>query len=332
MNKLTDYVLAVRTAGSPPGPEGIKTVDLVPGEGDITSSTLDALRTSGLIPEDFRSRVIYLAPEGPGCLVPYTALCGFAGRRVDAYAGGTVLEFSRLDQEDLPDAGRPPGHLMWAQVGGPAAEGIPTVHLDPDGGATPEAVSVIRYAARLRMVPPESAHGALVMLMIVAAIRRRTEDRFPYLSTGTEPAPVTKADPNQGIDLENIRRGAARHRQLLRAGRRGAEVVPPVPVSDRNKRLTRANNADIRVVLRRLGSSPEADDAGHWHCPRARRHRHGDRNPSMTVYKDNRARCQHCDAEKIGPLRLIVDVLGLTPDEAATFILESDRAIGAHAG
>lgn len=328
MKQLTDYVLVIRTAGSPPAPEGVKSVQLLPEEGDITSAVIACLSKSGLTAADFRSRVIYLAP-GHGGLVLYAALCGFAGRRIDAYADGAVLEFSRLDPsgEAFPDAGRPPGTLMWGQVGGPAVEGMPTVHLESgaQGLVSREAATVIRYAARLRMVPPESARDALAMFVLVAALRRRADDRFPFLSTGTEPTPVTKDDPDQGLDLEMVRREAARYRQELRAARRSAEIVPPEPVSPRNERIRQANAVDIQSVLRRVGSS--ADEADLWHCPRPRRHTNGDENPSLKVYGDNRTRCHRCDAEKVGPVRLVIDVLGVTLDEAAAFILDSDRVL-----
>ncbi|MEV5709685.1 hypothetical protein [Actinoallomurus sp. NPDC052274] len=329
MNKLTDYVLAIRTAGSPPVPNVAKTVDLVPGDGDAITSVINGLRASGLTPADFRARVVFLAPEGISGLATYAALCGFAGRRIDAYADGTVLEFSRLDRqaETFVDAGKPSEFLVWAQVGGPTAEGVPTVQLGAgeQGLVSPEAASVIRYAARLRMVPPGSAREALAMFVLVAALRRRADDRFPYLSTGTEPVPVSKEDPNQGIDLEAVRREAARFRQEFRAARKGAEVVPPVPVSARNRRLAEANAVDIRELLRRLGSSP--DERGLWYCPRPGRHSDGGQSPSVKVFGDNRARCHRCDPEKAGPVRLAVDVLDITPDEAANFILNSDRVI-----
>lgn len=337
MNELTDYVLAIRTSGSPPGPPGVKTVDVTPGTGDVTAAAVEGLRRSGLTPADFRSRVIFMAPDDPLCLVPYAALCGFAGRRIDAYAGDTVLEFSRLapDGRAFPDAGRPPGHLMWAQAGGPDtpdAPGMPTVRLAPGsaGLTTPETVTVIRYAARLRMVPPAAARDLLTMFLLIAAIRRRSDDRFPYLSTGAEPAPVTKDDPAQGIDLEKVRRAGADHRRQMRAVRRAAEIVPPVPVSARDQRIAQANGADITRVLARLGST--ADPSGRWRCPRPGRHANSDENPSLTLYGDNRVRCQRCDAEKVGPIRLIIDVLGLTPDEAATFILDSTRTLDTRTG
>lgn len=329
MYRLTDYVLAIRTPGSPPPPDGVKTVDLVPGEGDAVTSAITALENSGLTVADMRSRAIFMAPPGSQGLVMYAVLCGFAGRRVDAYADGAVLEFSRLDPngEAFPDAGRPPGHLMWGQVGGPVVDGMPTVQIDPGTPEliSPEAVTVIRYAARLRMVPPESARDALATFVLVAALRRRADDRFPHLSTGTEPVPSTKSDPGQGIDLEKARRDAAAYRQRLQAARDRAEIVPPVAVSPHNQRIAKANAVDIRTVLRRLGSS--AGEGGLWRCPRPRRHSNRDENPSMRVHGDDRARCHRCDAEKVGPVRLVVDVLEVTPDEAASFILDSDRTV-----
>lgn len=334
MNELTDYSLAIRTTGSPPAPPGIKAVDLVPGPGNVVAATLDALRSSGLAPADFRSRVIFLAPPGSGCLVPYAALCGFAGRRIDAYADGAVLPFSRLGRDggEFPDAGRPPGHLVWAQAGGPTAVGIPTARIEPgaQGLVTPEAVTLIRYAARLRLVPPDSARDALAMFMLVAAVRWRGDDRFPYLSTGTEPPPETKEAPGQGIDLESLRRAAAQYRQELRAAQRNAEIVPPRDVPAADRRLAEANSVDIRAVLGRLGSTLGEKDR--WHCPRPRRHSNGDENPSMKVYGENRTRCQRCDPEKVGPLRLVIDVLGVTADEAASFILDSDRTVDLRVG
>ncbi|GAA4096715.1 hypothetical protein [Actinomadura miaoliensis] len=330
MYKLTDYLLAIRTTGSPPAPAGVKTVDLVPtGSDDVISATLGGLRASGLTAADFRSRAIFLAPDGPAGLVTYAALCGFSGRRVDAYAGGTVLAFSRLgdDGASFPDAGRPSEFLLWAQVGGPVADGIPTVHLGSAGQemVSPQAATVIRYAARLRMVPPDSARDALAMFVLVAALRRRADDRFPFLSTGTEPVPVGKNAPDQGIDLERLRQEAVRYRQELRIARRGADIVPPVPLSPHDRRIAEANGVDVRTLLRRLGSSADEEDM--WHCPRPRRHSNGDERPSMKVYENGRARCHRCDAERIGPVRLAVDVLGVTPDEAASFILDSDRVV-----
>ncbi|OLT37711.1 hypothetical protein BJF79_05725 [Actinomadura sp. CNU-125] len=270
MHKPTDYLLAVRTTGSPPAPDGVKTVDLVPGgEDDVVSGVIGGLRASGLTAADFRARVVFLAPEGPGALVPYAALCGFAGRRLDVYADGAVLDVSRLDRhgESFADVGRPGGFLMWAQVGGREAAGIPTVHVGSGAEpVTPEDAAVIRYAARLRLVPPDSARAAFAVFTLVAALRRRADDRFPFLSTGAEPVPAGRNDPEQGIDLERLRREAVRYRQELRIARRGADVVPAVPASAHDARIAEADGTDVRTVLPRLGSAPGGESR--WHCPR----------------------------------------------------------------
>ena len=350
MRNPTDYQLAVRTTGSPPAPEGVTAVTLRPTrdpDGDTgagaVAAALGGLRASGLTAADLRSRVLFLAPEGTAAgLVAYAALCGFSGRRLDVWADGTVLEADPIDRAGaaVPDPGPPPRFLTWAQVGGPVAEGIPTVAIPgldrlagggrggdgPGGGpvADPQVVSVIRYAARLRMVPPGSARAAFTLFLLVAAMRRGAADRFPFLSTGREPVPHGRDAPGQGIDLERLRQEAVRYRRGQRRARRaGAEIVPPVPLPPHDARAAGADRADVREVLRRLGARPGAD--GLWFCPRPGAHPEG--RPTLRLYGDGRARCPRCDTERVGPLRLVVEVLGVTPDEAATFILDSDRVI-----
>ncbi|MGI5224382.1 hypothetical protein [Actinoallomurus sp. CA-142502] len=323
MPTLTDYALAIRTEGSPPAPEGVRTVDLVLEEGDVISSTVGAMRSSGLTAADFRSPAIFLAPAGRHGLVTYAGLCGFAGRRIDAYADGVILRFSRLhhDGGPFPDAGEPDEALVWAQVGEPFADGVRCVALGPSqpGLVSPEAATVIRYAERLRMVPPDSSRDSLAMFVLVAALRRRSDDRFPFLSTGEEPVPVTEDDPEQGIDLEKVRQEAVRYRL-----EQGEDTESG---SHHDERIREADAVDIRTLLRRLGSSSDGPDRDEWRCPRPSRHWNGDEDSSMHVYSDNRARCPGCDAEKLGPIRLALDVLGITPDEAASFILDSDRVV-----
>jgi hypothetical protein len=55
MHKLTDYLLAIRTPDSPLAPAGVKTVELVPAEGDdVIASTIGGLRVGGLTAADLR--------------------------------------------------------------------------------------------------------------------------------------------------------------------------------------------------------------------------------------------------------------------------------------
>jgi transcription antitermination factor NusA-like protein len=332
VRQLTDYALGIRCPGAPPMPGGIKAIELQLGgcvDDDPIARAVDTLACSGLTGADFRSRVVFLANDDAGgeteTLLLYAALCGLAGRRVDAYAAGVVLEFSRPDRQggDVVDAGRPPAYLEWAQAGGPVAEGMPTVALKQIG---PAEVTVIRNAARLRFVPPPSAKAALDAFITMAGIRRRKRERFPYLSTGYEPVPVGKDDPRQGIDLEGVRLAAEQLRkQLRRSAATEATIVPPTAVSPRLVRIAEANTVDIRSVLRRLGST--ADESGRWFCPRSGRQGLGHPGPTVRVSGDNRAQCNRCDQENLTPVRLVVETLDLAPDEAVSFVTEDGGAV-----
>lgn len=335
---LEDYLLAVRVTGAPPAPPGLETVSLswrpgtdrrgqpVDAVRDAVAA-LDAVADSGLTTADSYTRIVFLAPPGPTGLVPYAALHGFLNRWIDVHADGAVLE--------MPGAGGPAGefvaprrpepHLMWAQLGGPRRTDLPWVFYpeDCDGELDPQAMGVVHRAARLRMVPPGSATAAFAMLAEVARLRRRGDAlRFPYVSTGLEPLPVSKTDPHQGIDLEAIRRAAAEYRRMLRNALPRAEPVPAQPVGPLNQRITEANTVDAREVLPRLGSRP--GDGSGWSCPRAPLGHSEDW--TLRLHPDNRLRCHYCEAEKITLVRLVAETLDLTPDQAAAFLLDPPGA------
>jgi len=43
----------------------------------------------------------------------------------------------------------------------------------------------------------------------------------------------------------------------------------------------------------------------------------------MRIYPDDQtARCFRCDSERVGPLRLTIDTRGLSPDEAARWLID----------
>ncbi|MGC4807448.1 hypothetical protein [Micromonospora sp. DT233] len=318
--ELDRYPLALRAPGAPQAPAGTETVDLrMRADHDPATAAIDALRASGLTAAHFRSRVVFLASDGPETLVLYAAVCGFAGRRIDAYADGALLRFSDRGphQDEFPDAGRPPRYLEWAQAGGPPASGIPTASLDP---ADASSVTLIRYAARLRFVPPASPRAALEAFVTIVDIRRRRPknqfNRFPFLSTGREPVPVAKKDPHQGVDLEWVRAAAEAYRQdLRRSGDEAPEIVASRPVGGHLRHIAEANQVDIRRVLARLGST--LDESGRWTCPGP--HQHDDELGTLLI-RDNRARCRTCWPEALSPVRLAVEARGLSPDEAVRFV------------
>ncbi|WDZ87490.1 SAV_2336 N-terminal domain-related protein [Micromonospora cathayae] len=335
--EVRGYELVLRVPGAPPAPAGVRTVELRLADGaESPEGAVGALRASGLSAADFVARVVLFAGEVRETLIHYAALYGFAGRRVDAYAERRLLRLSQPDPEydDFPDAGRPDGYLEWGQAGGPPAAAVPTVSLDL---RDPRNVTVIRYAARLRLVPPPTPRAALQALVRVAAIRRRDRgERLPFLSTGREPAPVGKEDPAQGVDLERVRRAGQNHRQeLRRADHIVDDLLPPRPRPPWLRRMAEANAVDIRTVLARLGSEP--DETGKWRCPIGPAHdgpahdgpAHDgpahDGAATVRVSGDNRARCARCQAEKVGPVRLVVEARGIAPDEAVSVVLGEEH-------
>ncbi|MDG4816425.1 hypothetical protein O7628_13040 [Micromonospora sp. WMMD956] len=330
---LSGYDLAIRCPGAPAAPNGVKTVDLRLGDGwddDPVGRAVEALERSGLGRADFKSRVVLLANDDTGgereTLVLYAALYGLAGRHVDVYAGGTVLELSRPDWAtgDLPDAGRPPKWLPWAQAGGPPPEGIPWVPLE---GNDPDQVTVIRHANRLRFVAPAGTRPAVEAFVRLAAIRRRPKgERFPHLSTGHEPVPTRKDDPLQGIDLYAVVEAARRYQEeQRRSAADAATVVAPREVSPRLRRIAEANRVDVVSVLQRLGFSQ--GESGKWRCPWSGAYPDSTLADTVQVTDDNRARCKSCPQWELAPVALVAETRESAPDEAVSFVLDDDAAV-----
>jgi hypothetical protein len=63
------------------------------------------------------------------------------------------------------------------------------------------------------------------------------------------------------------------------------------------------------------------DGAGKIHCWYPERHQHGDRTASVGVRKtNNTVKCFGCDSRPIGPIDLVMDVLGVPAADAALWI------------
>ncbi|RJL21229.1 hypothetical protein [Bailinhaonella thermotolerans] len=315
--------------GDAPQDADAKIVNLTPAAGaPLEEAVIEALEKSGLTPADLRSRTLFTVGEGVDsrtAIAAYAALCGFARRRIDAEAGGVVLQLSELHQQMVgrPDAGVPDARPLWAQTGAahPVLPAVPEVGMNP----SPEDVTIIRHSGRVRMVPPEHVALALVTFVIVAALRVRGRgDRLPTLSTGAEPEPEGVETTDQGVDLEGLRRRASALRQDLRTAGNRDEIAPAAPITQRQRLLARANAWPIAEVMVRLGA--ESDPDGElWHCPRPERHLNGDQNPSMRL-RDGQARCDKCDkGVPVGPLALVQDALGVSADEARAWLESGAR-------
>jgi hypothetical protein len=271
------------------------------------------LSASGLSPADLRSRsLLVVGTDAPTACALYATLIGLSGRFLDVSDGQRVVAAEQVAQAAAAwsNTGRLGEPVPEAQIG----HQHPTLPSVGVGAAlSPAEVSIVSYARRLRFVPPPDPLVALTQLIAIAAVRRRGLDqRLPVLTAGEEPA-----DLAAGIELETLRQAGQDLRRRLDLPERSA-LVDAVAPTVRQERLTATAGADLAATLLRLGAR-QNESTGLWHCPRPERHTNGDANASMKLTGSG-LRCFRCDAERIDALRLVIDTLGCTPDEAADWL------------
>ncbi len=286
------------------------TVTLPADPEDHVAAVMEAWTGRGLTIFDQRSRMLFVAGEGPDVIAYYAAVCGLAKRWIEIQVGGVPLDFQRACDEgrELADAGSPAERLVWAQVGGEDPGHLPYAAFEAGTSLGREAVSMIRHAPRLRLVPPGRVEPALLCFALVAGIRGA--ERLPFLSTGREPEPDGRDSPDQGIDLHEIRRRIGVHRRLRRPD--ADEIVRPGTDLAGYRRLAQANAMPVEPVLLRLGCSATADDPALWDCPRTGPPHKKDARPSLRIRR-NRARCGVCDREPLTPVQLARTPCGSPP-------------------
>lgn len=257
-----------------------------------------ALAKAGITAADFRTRVEAVTT---GFASPYDAVIfsatiyGFSGRFIPVRIEDD--EINPLTGE-IPALEKPesvPEEITFTNPEELSAEGVNLIFtkrsvLDLNNTTDVDATSMLFTAAHVR--------------------KRDHHERFPDIIWGED-----------RIRLEEVRAEGAASREEGRASTKRSTVEAAEP-SPRHKRLQRASEAPIADVMRRLGTS--SDETGEkWHCPRPWRHSNGDRNPSMRIV-DGRTRCYRCDPEWVDSLRLVMDALNHTPDEAAVWIESGD--------
>lgn len=314
-------VLTCGTDLTPPGDH--KVVDITPTDG-TTDAVIAALESSGLTTADLRTQILVvfggdkLTPSEQ--LVVYSALLGFSGRRLHVAIDGAVFDTVAFDEavRQVEDAGQPPAIPLHVQVAATARQDLPVVPFQHLG--SPRGASMVRFAKRVRLVPGDTTLDAIRQFVAVAGLRARGRtERLPFLVNGDEPAPTPDDYSSPlGIDLEGVRRAGVSLRKRSRGDDRGA-LVEKVTLTPRQMRLVSAEQVPVEQTMQRLGARYNGEVEA-WHCPRPTRHTNGDQNPSMRVV-NGKVRCGRCDRERVDSLRLVMDVTGLTPDEAADWLL-----------
>ena len=326
MSSSRPYQVCLYVGTKQPTIDDVKVVNLTPTELTADAITV-VLQSSGLSPSDLRSKVVFMADPGADAvreaIAVYAALCGYAGRRVDITVGDDVLDAAALDAKlrTLADAGKPESAIDHVQFG-VAHDVLPSVL--PGAGLSDAQVGLLRFARRVRFVPVNDVLGALTQFIAIAAIRARgDQDRFPYLVEGNEP--VVEPDATSdivGVCLDELRRAASDVRRHQRFDNREA-LAEHEDLDERRRRLLAASAQPIEEVMARLGASLD-EEHDLWHCPRPDRHSNGDANASMRIQR-GKVRCYRCDAERVDSLRLVMDTLDLTPDEAADWLLATPQ-------
>jgi hypothetical protein len=328
MTAARPYQVCLYVGSQPPALDDVKVVDLTPASLDA-DAVLAPIKASGLTPADLRARVFFLADgDRDKALAVYAALLGFAGRRLDLSTGGgfVVAADFEASARRLPDAGRPSDPIDHLQLGAVTHPVIRSIAVAD--ALTPDDVSAVRFARRLRFVPADNPIAALAQLIAVAAIRSRRDgtDRLPYLCAGDEPL---AEDPAAivGTCLDTLRRAGVELRRSLRSDDRGA-LVDRLDASPRQLRLLAGADLPIEATLVRLGAKDDPE-TGLWHCPRPGRHTNGDAHASMKVIK-GKTQCFRCDSERVDSLRLTMDSLTLSADEAAAWLADDTKTVAPH--
>lgn len=310
--------------GVPSGlPEGASVV-VVPSDAHDVSSWVEALSGSGLTGADLRTHLlIHPDPHDSVAAVLFaTAMAGFAGRVPDMAIGAAVLNSSAVYRSvaAFRSESKPVEPVRAVVSGDLTVEGA--IYVDFSQPFPPELVAELRHAKHGVLASDgRSSVEMLTSLVVLSGLRElRRKPRFPWFlsadfSMSSEHGDLRPTPPENSYDLEALRRSAGAVRRVARIDVRDA-VVDAGSLPPRAVRLSSAAASDMAVVLAALG----AEQVGLvWRCPRPDRHTNGDRDPSAEL-TDKGFLCHRCDVEPVDALRLVSDVLVLSPDEACDWL------------
>lgn len=271
-----------------------------------------AIESAAISASDLRSSAVVVVDANIDQAIfaaAFTALSTMAARWLPVMTAGSVS-----DLEDLAGSlrkrvrGSKPSDNDKILSVGFVSEEIDAVTL---GGTNVEevnnAMNRVQFTKEVVIAPAPSIVALAATLVAVAELRRRPNLERPGTFVGSD----------GNVELAQIRSAAA---SLRRKSQSSHAIAPREEVPTYLSPLIAADALDMELVMKALGARPGPDTKPVWHCPRPTRHTNGDRVPSMRV-REGRARCMRCDGEQVGPVRLTADTLGVTPFEAAEWLL-----------
>lgn len=302
-------------AGERPDVESITMCHLNMNEPTVEGS-LSMLRESGLNAADLRSKTLF-HPDSTRPLISllmYTALLGFAGRKIDFTDGLSVYDPISIEKIVLSEYNleiHKESEVEKVLIGPRNLTHEPEYeYIDIDSKLDYYSMNLIKQSKDVIVdITNTSSINTLLIFNTVASLRaKNSNERLPKI-----------AHAGSVYNLEEIRKACNELRRSTRTDDRDT-IVDKANLTDRELKLLKASRVPIEKALTLLGSEKN-DQTDFWRCPRPTRHKNGDANPSLKI-SEEKVRCFRCDQEPIDSLRLVVDSLGCSPDDAAKILLE----------
>jgi hypothetical protein len=239
----------------------------------------------------------------------YSFIIGYAGRRVDFSFDGYITKIDKLHNfaRKKIDAGKI--ELQNEEVIIGDKKNSEEININFKSEITPDLVSTLRYAKKLIIKESSiSVQQELLQFVIISSLRIKDK---------AENLPSFCNIIGDCIDLDEYRKKGSEYKKRLRSVIE-IELIERTDLSERQVEIEKYDQIDIAKVISFLGSKKN-EDLDLWHCTRPYNHRNKDANPSMTII-DNKTRCFRCDTEEIGPIRVILETLNISPDDAVNVI------------
>lgn len=308
-------------------PQSQRTEIRIPADKDY----IGALEKSGLTASDTKTKTLVVLKERSlEALTTYVALCGLASRTLDCAIDGVLCHFLSIPQSADPvtplGSSSPPEDILIVGT-------APGISMDFAQMLEEENIVRIHNAKKVVLTGAFAVNPSIFgeefltlvqTVMLLASVRQKpAAARYPALHISStydvsDLVKIQQGDTSFLVDLEAIRKEGGKMRRSSRTDDR-TELIPPVDLTPRQRVLMQAADVNVEEILTKL-QSYRNQDTGLWRCSRPQNHRNGDANPSSHV-ENNRVRCYKCDLEPLDSLRLVMETLNISPDDAATWLL-----------
>ena len=272
----------------------------------------DCFIKSEIKPIDLKSKVIISFDQRIDkkiLLSLYSFLVGMSGRRLDFGYDSNVVNVDLFYKMSLKvvDSGKNEDIPERVTVG--TKTNSSDLIIDYKSEITPEIAAQIRYSKELLIrESKDNSNNDLLNFIIISSIRVKNKaENMPFF---------IESDGNE-VDLDSFRKRGSEMKKTIKSDDR-SEIVDKLPLTKRQESIIESDSANMEKVLLYLNSTHN-EETGFWRCTRPENHKNGDANPSM-VLAENRSRCFRCDTEDIGPVRILVDTLKISPDDAVELI------------